>query len=111
MIRQRRNEIEARVLLNEAEIDRFVVAEGVQRATQGTLLHLARLVLAGRVRWRQFGCDLVVAGMTRDFFDEVFFLFDVDAPRWNSETIFPNTLEAEPGQDANDFFRRDCQRR
>src|SRR5215213_2683765 len=46
MAGQRWDQLEARVLLNEAEVDCLVEAEGIQRASQGTLLHLAGLILA-----------------------------------------------------------------
>ena len=47
--------------------------------------------------------------MSRDFFDEIFFLFDVDAPRRDFEihasARLTHTLKAESGQNAQDLIR------
>src|SRR6185369_10367174 len=98
----------------EAEIDRFVEAERVHCAAQETLLHLAGLIFARGARRRQFRTDPVVTGVTRDFFDQIFFLFDVDAPRRDFEIqLFGRVVEefeAEALENTDYFLLRDGDR-
>src|SRR5205823_339268 len=70
-----------RLTLDKTKVDRLVKTKRVQRAAQQTLLHFRRLILAGSAgRW-QVRFDFFKTRMTRDFFDEICFLFHVDAPR------------------------------
>src|SRR6185312_11195173 len=81
----------------------------------GTLLHLARLVFARLTRRRKLRSDFVVTRVTRDLFDQIFFLFDIDTPRRHLEVDsifrFDRAFKTEAGQNANDLTSLDGKRR
>src|SRR5688500_1970918 len=86
MAAQRRNEFEPCLLRNKTEVDRFIETESIERASQGTLLHLARLIFTGKTRGRKLFTNLFVTRVSRNVLDEIFFLFHVDTPRRDFET-------------------------
>src|SRR5688500_1115025 len=106
MSAQRRNKFESRLLRNKTEIDRFIETERIERASQGTLLHLARLVFTGKTRRRKLFTDLLVTRMPRNFLDEIFFLFNVDTPRRDFETErLACILKTEPRKYSQNLVR------
>src|SRR5258706_13464582 len=71
--------------VNKAEIYRFVKSLTRERPTQVASLPLGRLIFTSEVRRRQFRGDLVVANVSCNFLNQVFFKADVNTPTWHNK--------------------------
>src|SRR5439155_16313979 len=83
--RKSRNQFELIVVrrADETEADGLVAPACRQSVAQRALASLGRVIFAGETRRRKPSRDLVVAGVARDFLNQVFFDGDVVTPGRN----------------------------